>query len=88
VAFEEVCFYSHQAWCCGHALLADLTPLKAVAGDLASARQIGSPLFDSVWRAMKRVGHERLGAGKVSATCINNNRRFGAEPNIKAIRRD
>jgi hypothetical protein len=38
---------------------------------------------------MKRVGHERLGAGKVSATCIDDNRRcFGAEPNIKVIRRD
>ena len=52
MAFEEVCFYSHKAWCCGHALLADLTPLKAVADDLASARQIGSPLFDSVLRAI------------------------------------
>jgi len=71
----------------GRYALAHLLPMNAVGDDLASARQIRSPLFDPIGRAMKRISHERAGVGKVSiAPHVNDDRRrFGAEPCIKGI---
>jgi predicted MFS family arabinose efflux permease len=37
--------------------------MKAVGDDLASAWQISSPLFDIIWRTMKRISHKYVGAG-------------------------
>src|SRR5258707_1235113 len=85
-AFQEVCFDSHEAQCSGHAL-ANFASVNAVGDDLAPARQISSPLFDMVRRAMKRVGHERIGVGKISiAPHVDyDRRRFGAKPCIEGI---
>src|SRR5207237_4516272 len=64
-AFQEVRLHTHEAQCRSHAL-ANVASMNAVCDDLASARQIGSPLFDTVRRAMKRISYKRVGAGKVS----------------------
>jgi hypothetical protein len=37
--------------------------MKAVGDDLASAWQISSPLFDIIWRTMKRISPKYVGAG-------------------------
>ena len=67
--------------------MADVASVAAVGDDLAPARQLRSPLFDGVRRAVKRVGHEPLGASKVGVPphIDNNRRRFGAELCIKDI---
>src|SRR5258706_2553740 len=85
-AFQEVRFHSHEAQCSGHAL-ANFASVNAVGDDLAPARQISSPLFDMVRRAMKRIGQKRIGAGKISiAPHVDyDRRRFGAKPCIKGI---
>src|SRR6267143_397258 len=43
--------------------LAYVLSMKAVGDDLASAWQISSPLFDIIWRTMKRIRHKYVGAG-------------------------
>src|SRR6266566_8093142 len=63
-AFQKVRLDSHEAQCSGHAL-ADFSSMNAIGDDLAPARQISPPLFDSIRRAMKRISNERGGAAKV-----------------------
>lgn len=77
----------HQPQSSSHAL-AYLTSVKAVGeDDLASVRQISSPLIHCIGRVMKSIGHKRIGTSTISVTPHVNDdrRRFGTKPCIKSV---